>query len=90
MKCLETLGFLLLVQRSFSSVPGSIPDSRVNHVFMAKPMSLDKNKLRTYKNGTETLEVPMLSFVKDLLAFVTICGFSVASLTWMDIAARLV
>ena len=32
----------------------------------------------------------MLSFVKDLLAFVTICGFSVASLTWMDIDARLV
>ena len=57
---------------------------------MVTPMSLDKNKLRTYKNKTETLEVPMLSFVKDLLAFVTICGFSVASLTWMDIAARLV
>lgn len=57
---------------------------------MAKPMLLDENKVRTYKNGTETLEVPMLSFVKDLLAFVTICGFSVASLTWMDIAARLV
>ena len=57
---------------------------------MARPMTLDKNKLRTYKNGTETLEVPMLSFVKDLLAFVTICGFSVASLTWMDIATRLV
>ena len=57
---------------------------------MARPMTLDKNKLRTYKNGIETLEGPMLSFVKDLLAFVTICGFSVASLTWMDIAARLV
>jgi len=67
-----------------------LPDSHVNHGFMAKQPSLDKNKLRTYKNGTETLEVPMLSFVKDLLAFVTICGFSVASLTWMDIAARLV
>jgi hypothetical protein len=57
---------------------------------MVTSMSLDKNKLRTYKNRTETLEVAMLSFVKDLLAFVTICGFSVASLTWMDIAARLV
>ena len=32
----------------------------------------------------------MLTFVKDLLAFVTICGFSVASLTWMDMVARLV
>lgn len=67
-----------------------VPDSHVNHGFMAKRPALDKNKLRTYKNRTETLEVPMLSFVKDLLAFVTICGFSVASLTWMDIAARLV
>lgn len=32
----------------------------------------------------------MLSFVKDLLAFVALAGFSVASLTWMDLAARLV
>ncbi len=32
----------------------------------------------------------MLTFLKDLLAFVTIGGFSVASLTWMDIASRLV
>lgn len=32
----------------------------------------------------------MLTFFKDLLAFATIAGFSVASLTWMDIATRLV
>jgi hypothetical protein len=32
----------------------------------------------------------MLTFVKDMLAFVTICGFSAGALTWMDIAARLV
>jgi hypothetical protein len=32
----------------------------------------------------------MLTFVKDLLAFVALTGFSVASLTWVDIAARLV
>lgn len=32
----------------------------------------------------------MLSFVKDLLAFLVLGGFSVASLTWMDIASRLV
>ena len=32
----------------------------------------------------------MLTFVKDMLAFTAICGFSLASLTWMDIAARLV
>lgn len=32
----------------------------------------------------------MLVFVKDLLAMVALCGFSVASLAWVDIAARLV
>jgi len=32
----------------------------------------------------------MLTFLKDMLAFVTIAGFSVASLTWVDIASRLV
>jgi hypothetical protein len=53
-------------------------------------MSLDENKERTYKNRTKTQEVYMLSFVKDLAAFVVLAGFSVASLTWMDIAARLV
>ena len=51
---------------------------------------LDKNINGTYKNIHETTEVPMLTFLKDLLAFATIAGFSVASLTWMDIAARLV
>jgi hypothetical protein len=48
------------------------------------------NRKRTYKNASATQEVSMLSFVKDLLAFVVLGGFSVASLTWMDIAARLV
>ena len=32
----------------------------------------------------------MLAFVKDFLALVTILGFFTASLTWMDIATRLV
>lgn len=32
----------------------------------------------------------MLTFVKDLLALVTIAGFSVASLGWLDIAAHMV
>ena len=32
----------------------------------------------------------MIGFVKDLLAFVALGVFSVATLTWMDIAARLV
>jgi hypothetical protein len=63
---------------------------QINLAFTVTKMLLDVNEMRTYKNGTATQEVPMLTFVKDLLAFVTICGFSVASLTWMDIAARLV
>ncbi len=53
-------------------------------------MSLDVNKERTYKNETATQGVSMLTFVKDFLALATICGFSAASLTWMDMAARLV
>jgi hypothetical protein len=32
----------------------------------------------------------MLGFVKDLLAFIALGGFSLATLTWMDLAARLV
>jgi len=53
-------------------------------------MSLDVNTERTYKNEIATLEVSMLSFVKDLAAFLVLGGFSIGSLTWMDIAARLV
>lgn len=30
----------------------------------------------------------MIVFVKDLLAFVSLGGFSVIALTWMDILAR--
>jgi hypothetical protein len=57
---------------------------------MVTPLWLDKNKPRTYKNGTTTQEVPMIAFIKDLLAFLALGGFSLASLTWMDIASRLV
>ena len=32
----------------------------------------------------------MLAFVKDLLAMLALGGFSLASLTWMDFAVRLV
>lgn len=32
----------------------------------------------------------MLSFFKDLFALAALGGFSIASLTWMDFAARLV
>lgn len=53
-------------------------------------MVLDENVKRTYKNEIATLEVSMLSFVKDLAAFLVLGGFSVGSLTWMDVAARLV
>ncbi len=31
----------------------------------------------------------MIGFVKDFLAFVSLCGFSVIALTWMDILSRL-
>jgi hypothetical protein len=64
--------------------------ARVNHIFIAARFRLDKNKIETYKNIPKTTEVLMLSFLKDALAFITIAGFSVASLGWMDIASRLV
>jgi hypothetical protein len=32
----------------------------------------------------------MLTFVKDLFALVALVGFTGASLTWMDLASRLV
>ena len=32
----------------------------------------------------------MLSFVKDMMAMVTLVGFTGALLTWMDMASRLV
>lgn len=32
----------------------------------------------------------MLTFVKDLLALLTIVGFSLASLSWVDIASHMV
>lgn len=53
-------------------------------------MALDENELRTYKNKRETTEVHMLSFVKDLMAFLVLGGFSVGALTWVDIGSQLV
>ncbi len=53
-------------------------------------MLLDENKQRTYKNNIATMEVEMLSFVKDAMAMVTLIGFTGAVLTWMDMASRLV
>ena len=32
----------------------------------------------------------MTTFIKDFLALVAVGGFSMAALTWMDVAARLV
>jgi hypothetical protein len=57
---------------------------------MVTAMWLDRNKQVTYKNKLATPEASMLAFVKDLFAFLALGGFSVASLTWMDIAAKLV
>ena len=53
-------------------------------------MLLDENKSRTYKNTTATPEVLMLTFVKDMMALVALCGFTGATLAWMDMASRLV
>ncbi len=32
----------------------------------------------------------MITFIKDLAAFVTLGAFTIGSLTWMDIVSRLV
>jgi hypothetical protein len=32
----------------------------------------------------------MLTFIKDFAAFVTLGGFTIGSLTWMDVITRLV
>jgi hypothetical protein len=53
-------------------------------------MLLDQNKVRTYKNKTATTEVEMLTFLKDAMAMVALCGFTGATLAWMDMASRLV
>jgi hypothetical protein len=53
-------------------------------------MLLDQNRVRTYKNKTETTEVEMLTFLKDAMAMVALCGFTGATLAWMDMASRLV
>ena len=53
-------------------------------------MLLDENKSRTYKNTTATTEVEMLSFVKDMMAMIALIGFTGATVTWMDMASRLV
>jgi hypothetical protein len=37
-----------------------------------------------------TMEVEMLSFVKDGLAMLTLVGFTAGLVTWMDMASRLV
>ena len=52
--------------------------------------TLDKNKQRTYKNIIATREMQMLTFIKDFAAFVTLGAFTIGSLTWMDVLARLV
>lgn len=52
--------------------------------------TLDENKDRTYKNIIATREMQMLTFIKDFAAFVTLGAFTIGSLTWMDVLARLV
>ncbi len=53
-------------------------------------MLLDQNEYGTYKNIIATMEVEMLGFVKDMMALVALCGFTGATLAWMDMASRLV
>jgi hypothetical protein len=53
-------------------------------------MYLDVNKKKTYKNKIATTEVSMLTLLKDMMALVALAGFSAATLTWMDMASRLV
>jgi hypothetical protein len=36
------------------------------------------------------MEVEMLTFLKDAMALIALIGFTGASLTWMDMASRLV
>ena len=53
-------------------------------------MLLDVNKCRTYKNVKATQETNMLGFVKDAMAMLALIGFTGATMTWMDMASRLV
>ena len=53
-------------------------------------MLLDQNKKRTYKNVSATKEIDMFTFLKDAMALVALCGFTGATLCWMDMASRLV
>ena len=62
----------------------------INLRFTVTAMLLDVNKRRTYKNVTATREIEMLTFVKDMMAFAALIGFTGATITWMDMASRLV
>jgi hypothetical protein len=49
-----------------------------------------REQIKNLQEQMRNTEVIVLTFVKDLLAIVALGGFSVASLTWMDFAVRLV
>jgi hypothetical protein len=49
-----------------------------------------REQIKNLQEQNANKEVVVLTFVKDLLAFVALAGFSVSSLTWMDLASRLV
>ena len=69
---------------------GKEPRRTVNSRFTVTALLLDENKERTYKNNIATMEVEMLSFVKDAMAMITLIGFTAGLVTWMDVASRLV
>ena len=69
--------------------PAPTQMAAVNLRFTVTAMLLDENKSRTYKNEIATMEIAMLNFVKDMMAFVALAGFTGATITWMDMASRL-
>ena len=75
------------------NAPATFPNTSLTSSFQSPlfpQYSLDKNKRRTYKNIIATREMQMLTFIKDFAAFVTLGAFTIGSLTWMDVLARLV
>ena len=73
--------------------PGQVPNTLLTKTRQSPLIpfhTLDKNKRGTYKNIIATREMQMLTFIKDFAAFVTLGAFTIGSLTWMDVIARLV
>jgi hypothetical protein len=72
-------------QRDDARAGGSLTfDSRLHACFWTRTKT---EHIRTkHKQGSSA----MLGFLKDAMALVSIIGFTAASLTWVDMASRLV